>query len=64
MIRVVDGCVNCGLPCIGTACPHKQELEYYCDDCGEVDRLYHFDGLELCSECVLKRLITVEGTEW
>lgn len=33
----------------------------YCDKCGEnVERLYEFDGKELCGDCVLKELEVVE----
>lgn len=66
MIKIVDDCVDCGLPCIGSACPYKNMLEYYCDNCGVSDTLYYFDGEELCLECILKSLDLriVEGTDW
>ena len=66
MRKIVNGCVDCGLPCKGKLCPHMEELEFYCDNCGEVDTLYHYDGEELCLTCIIKRLdlTVVEGTEW
>ena len=64
MRRVVNGCVNCDLPCIGKVCPNRYELEYYCDDCGDSDTLYYFGDEELCLDCIVKRLKVVEGTEW
>ena len=33
-----NGCVDCGLPCLGAGCAHFEEEHYYCDACGcEVD---------------------------
>lgn len=57
MVRIEDECVSCGLPCLGDSCVNRNVRRYYCDDCGEdVETLYHYDGEQLCEQCVLKRL--------
>lgn len=48
MIKVENDCVNCGLPCMGSACPNRNVLYFYCDECGDNADLYHFDGEQLC----------------
>ena len=61
MIKVKSNCADCGLPCIYAACPHYKIVIYECDDCGdEVNKLYHFDGEQLCISCIEKRLERVE----
>lgn len=59
MKRVENDCVDCGLPCLDS-CPYRSVIHYYCDECGNEDTLYKFDGEELCLDCVLERLETVE----
>ena len=52
----VNGCVECGLPCM-LFCPLRDDSwEYHCDECGDETQLYEFDGRELCSRCVLDSL--------
>lgn len=52
----VNGCVNCGKPCM-LFCPVRDEsYEYRCDDCGEETKLYEWDGKELCVDCIISRL--------
>lgn len=61
MTREESGCVRCGLPCIGEACPNWRVTLYICDICGEEqDELYYFDGREMCADCVLNRLDKVD----
>lgn len=60
MKRIEDHCVDCGLPCLGNSCPHRNVTCYYCDDCDVEDTLYEFDGEELCIDCIVKRLVVVE----
>ena len=55
-------CVNCGLPCLGSGCPYRNVTRYYCDECGDETTLFHFDGEELCIECIESRLEKVEGS--
>lgn len=56
MKRIENGCVDCGLPCLGNSCPHRNEVAYYCDECGEETDLYYFEDEELCIDCIESRL--------
>lgn len=56
-----DECVDCGLPCIGSACPLKMVPHWYCDSCGDETDLYDFDGEELCLDCIKERLEKVSA---
>ena len=56
MRQVENDCVDCGLPCIGTSCRCYKAVHFYCDDCGDEDTLYEFDGEELCIRCIAKKL--------
>lgn len=52
--RTVDGCVDCGLPCMGKSCPYWEVEERFCDKCGEeTSQLYEYNGKELCEDCLL-----------
>lgn len=52
----VNGCVNCGLPCM-LFCPLRDDSwEYHCDECGDETQLYEFEGRELCADCVISSL--------
>lgn len=49
-----DLCVDCGLPCIGHACPyHKSHNSenYYCDTCLLSCAEYKIEGEDFCNEC-------------
>lgn len=57
MVDYANECVDCGLPCIGSACPYRNVKRLYCDDCkDEYDELYEFDGEELCIDCIKKAI--------
>jgi hypothetical protein len=56
-------CVDCGFPCLGNVCPHRNVTRFYCDRCGEETTLYHYDGEELCIECIKEDLGVVEGSD-
>lgn len=58
------GCTSLGLYCIGSSCPNRNVIRYYCDYCGGEEKLYHYDNLEICEECLLKQFEVVEGTDW
>lgn len=63
MIEYENECCNCavpGYPCKGNLCLNMNVPHLYCDDCGEEDELYHYDGEELCIECIKERLEKVE----
>lgn len=60
MRTVTDECVGCtsmGLPCMGSICPNRNVVRYYCDRCGDEfdsNQLYQHEGEEVCAECILK----------
>ena len=60
MKRIENECVDCGLPCLGDRCPNRNVERFYCDNCGEEETLYEFEGEELCIDCIAKRLTKVE----
>lgn len=64
MIKYENECVSCGLPCLGDICPNRNVARYYCDRCGNEEKLYHYDNKELCEECLLKNFEVVEGSDW
>lgn len=59
MVEYENECVDCGLPCYGDACPYRHVPHYYCDECGDEEKLYEFDGQELCIRCIKNRLTEV-----
>ncbi len=63
IIRLENECVDCGLTCLGPLCPHKSVKHFYCDECGEEDELFEFDGEDLCIDCIKKRLKCVNEEE-
>lgn len=64
MTKYENECVDCGLPCLGNSCPNRNVLRYYCDQCEDEAKLYHFDGEELCLNCIEEKLDVVEGSDW
>ena len=64
MVTYENECFDCavpGYPCIGDSCPNRHVKRYYCDECKDyVEKLYRFDGEELCLDCIEKRLEVVE----
>ena len=61
MIKYEDECVGCPpeMGCLHGACKYSNVPRFYCDECGdEVDDgdLYHFDGAQLCLECIVEKL--------
>ena len=63
-MRVTENeCVDCGRPCLGNACPNRNVTRFYCDRCGNETKLYHYDGEELCIDCIISdELEVVEGS--
>lgn len=57
------GCQDIGLYCIGDTCKYRNVIRFYCDKCKEEETLYHYDGMELCADCLLKMFEIVEGSE-
>ena len=66
MKRILDECVGCPpeIGCFGSSCPYKNVVRFYCDRCGEENKLYHYNGEELCEDCLLKEFDVVEGSDW
>ena len=64
MVRVEDECCHCavdGYPCLGDSCQNRHVKHYYCDKCkDEVEKLYKYDGEEICEECLLKEFEVIE----
>ena len=60
MKKYENECVDCGLHCLGDACPHQNVLRLYCDKCKEEKPLYHYDGGEYCIDCIEDMLESVE----
>ena len=63
MITYEDECVGCPteLGCLGSACPNMNVKHLYCDKCkDDVEKLYKYDGEEICEECLLKEFEVIE----
>lgn len=63
MKQYENNCVGCPPEkgCLGDSCPYRHELHLICDKCeGDVDELYRYDGQELCQDCLLDLIPTVE----
>lgn len=57
-------CVDCGLPCLGSACRNRNVPVLYCDKCNDdCDNLYHYNGEQWCIECIKEDLGEVEVEE-
>lgn len=50
MIKIENGCVDCGLPCLGDMCPNRRIKMCYCDNCGG-DAAYQINGKDYCVSC-------------
>ena len=57
------GCKDIGLHCFGSSCPYRNVARFYCDRCGEEEKLYHYDGEELCANCILEEYEIVDGSD-
>lgn len=58
MIVEENQCVDCGLPCMKSACPYYRVFVAYCDRCGEYAD-YRIDDSDLCEKCAKKFLAEV-----
>ena len=54
------GCATPAYPCLGSSCPNRNVLHLYCDKCEEEKTLFHYDGKELCIDCIEGLLEKVE----
>lgn len=65
MIKYENDCMDCatdGYPC-NPCCRRKRAPHYYCDHCGEEEKLFWLDGKQLCIACVESALESVEDDE-
>ena len=62
MIKYENECVGCTpeLECLYYACPNRNVKHLYCDKCkDDVEKLYKYDGEEICEECLLSNFESV-----
>ena len=55
MVVFGDGCVGCGLPCLGDNCIYRNVISCTCDKCKkefDAEELYEVDGEDLCVNCI------------
>lgn len=70
MVRIFNECRGCDTDgnyrCRGEHCSYRHVERFFCDACGVEDKLYYYDGKQLCIECVESELEVVEGSgnEW
>lgn len=67
MKKIENDCCGCAAPaypCMGDSCPLRNAIHYYCDKCGNEDKLYDTDFGELCESCLLKKFPVVEGSDY
>ena len=67
MKKVENECVGCtdlGLHCLGSSCPNREVIRFYCDRCGKEEILYHYENEELCKDCLLEKFEIVEGSDY
>lgn len=65
MIRYENECCDCATEhyrC-NPYCTRKRVPHFYCDCCGEEDKLYWLDGKQLCISCIESELESVEDEE-
>lgn len=63
MIQYENDCVGCSerFPCVWKNCSLRHHPHMYCDKCGEeADKLYYWEDIELCLDCIEKRLEVVK----
>ena len=64
MIYYTNECCDCGLPCIGIACPYYKVQHLKCDFCKEEDvKLYKYEGYEICGDCLLKEFEVINNDD-
>lgn len=54
MYKTENQCVDCGLPCLGSACRYRNVRVSYCDRCGDEGADYRIDGEDYCEDCAKK----------
>lgn len=51
MIKTINTCVDCQLPCLGSSCPLIGVECCVCDECGEDPATCRIDGRDWCENC-------------
>lgn len=55
MSRIIENrCVDCGLPCLGNACPYRNVSTDYCDYCFGNKAKYRIGNRDICEDCASK----------
>lgn len=50
-------CVDCGLPCLGDACPNRNRIHKYCDVCDDkYDKVWKYENTVYCKDCLITAL--------
>ena len=64
MIKIEDECVGCPteMGCLGSNCKYSNVPHLICDECELETTLYHFNGRQLCIDCIIDELeeVTLE----
>jgi hypothetical protein len=64
IIQIENDCFDCPSElCIGSRCKYLNVPHFYCDDCGEESKLYWFEDMQLCIDCIEERLEEVHYDE-
>lgn len=51
-------CVDCGLPCLGQACPNRNVIHKECDICGdEQEKVWKYENTVYCTDCLIDVLV-------
>lgn len=65
MIKITDGCVDCGLPCLGNSCPHHKEVHLFCDFCKtETNHLFKYFDDHYCADCLTEEVSPIKQDEF
>lgn len=64
MKKIENECLHCDTYCMGSSCPNRRVVRFYCDRCGDEAMLYNYYGEEICEDCLLKEFDIVEGSEY
>lgn len=65
MVKYEDMCVGCPteMGCLGKSCPYMGVPVYYCDTCGNENAEFHYEGEDICEECLDKEISRLWATQ-
>lgn len=52
MIKKINNCVSCDLPCIGKQCPYSSRMVEVCDECLDAEAEFYAAGKYWCWNCL------------